>query len=125
MRDIPMKPERVIARFNANAGRHLLCAFTGWAVFFILSAVFLPALDSHVKPPPLTLWNVVVITGVLKLYTAIAIPTYLYQSWLTLPTAPNKTVYGLWIGLESLLLVGMELGAVYLLLHMVYGIWPR
>ena len=117
-----MKPRHVIAHFKANAGRHLLCAFIGWAVFLYLSAVVLPPLDSHPKPPPLTLWNVIAITGLLTLYTAIAIAAYLYQSWLKFPTVPNKTVYGIWSGLESLLLLGMELGAVYLLLNMVYGI---
>jgi len=64
-------------------------------------------------------------TGLLTLYTAITIPAYLYQLGLKLPTVPNKAIYGLWIGLESLLLLAMELWAVYVLINMVYGIQSR
>jgi len=68
------------------------------------------------------LWSVIAITGLLTLYTAFAVPAYLYQSWLKLASARNRTAYGLWIGLESLLLLALTFGAVYLLLSMVHGI---
>lgn len=83
--------------------------------------MLLSPLDSHVTPRPLTLWTVITITALLTICTGIAVPAYLYQSWLKLPTVPNKTVYGLWIGLESLLLLAVEFGAVYLVVNMLYG----
>jgi len=52
----------------------------------------------------------------LALLSAIIVPAYLYQSWLKLPTAPNKLVYGLWIAFETLLLIAVPVWLFVLLL---------
>jgi len=120
-----MKPRGPEAQRKTTPGRRLLYAFIAWGVFLYFLAVLPPPLDSHVKPPPLTLWSVVTISALLTVYTVIAVAAYLYQSWLKLPTLPNKTAYGLWIGLESLLLLAMGLGAIYLVLNMLCGLTFR
>jgi hypothetical protein len=43
----------------------------------------------------------------------IVIPAYVYRSWLRLPTVPNRTAYGLWVGLESLLLLAVPIGLAF------------
>jgi hypothetical protein len=116
-----MKPRGAEPHRKTTPGRHLLYVFIGWGFFLCFLSVLAPPLDSRVEPPPLVLWSIIAITALLTPYTAVAVPAYLYQSWLKLPTVPNRTAYGLWIGLESLLLLATEFGAIYLLLYMLYG----
>ena len=73
-------------------------------------------MDSHLQPAPLVYCSFVTLAVLLALPTAIVIPAYVYQSWLRLPTVPNRTVYGLWLGLESLLLVGVPIWLAFLFL---------
>ncbi len=120
-----MELRRAEAPLTTTPGRHLLFAFIGWGVFLYYLAVFLPPVDSYVLPSRLLLWSVVSGTALLTLYTSVAISIYLYQSWLKWPTVPNKVSYGVWVGLECLVLLVVEYGAVYLLLNMLYGIQYR
>jgi hypothetical protein len=121
-----MKLNRPNAKGEPKPGRHLLYAFIGWGVFACTAAFVLPPTDSRVEPPPLTFWSIITITALLAIYTALAVPGYLRHAWLKLPTVPNKLAYGLWIGLESVVLVAIEFGALYLLIAMLFGImFPR
>ena len=117
-----MKLTRPEPQRKTTPGRHLLYAVIGWGAFLYTVAVLPPPLDSHIKPSPLGFWSILTATAFLTLYVAFAAAAYLYQSWSKLPTAPNKTWYGIWIGLESVLLVSLESMALYLLFHMVWGI---
>jgi len=119
----PRSAEKVpFSLAKSGTDKHLCFVLLGWFAFLVIAAVILSPVDSHVEPGPVTLWSIVTITALLTLYTGVAVPAYLYQSWLRLPTVPNKTAYGLWIGLESLLLLSVAAGAVYLLLNMLYGV---
>lgn len=99
-----------------GTGKQLGFVLLGWVVMLVVAASVLPPLDSHLQPAPLTYWSVVTLTILLAISTAIIVPGYLYQSWLKLPTAPNRTLYGLWLGLESLLLLAVPTGLAFLLL---------
>jgi len=95
---------------KVGTGKHLGFVLLAWAVFFLLAGWALPPLDSHLRPTPLVYWGVLTLTILLALSTVIVIPTYVYRAWLKLPTVPNKAAYGLWVGLESLLLLGLPVG---------------
>jgi hypothetical protein len=99
---------------NVGRGRHLGIVLLAWIIFFWLAACVLPPLDSHVKSSPLVFWIFLIVAVVLALSSVIVIPAYVYQSRLKLPTAPNRTLYGLWVGLESLIVVGLPI---------CFGVW--
>jgi len=99
-----------------GTGKHLGFVVLAWAVFFVLAAWVLPPLDSHQRPVPLVYWSVLTLAILLALPTVIVVPAYVYRSWLRLPTVPNRTAYGLWIGLESLLLLAVPVGLAFWLL---------
>jgi hypothetical protein len=94
---------------NVGRGKHLGFVLLAWIAFFLLSAWVLPPLDSHLKPTPLVFWSFASFAALLALPTAIIVPAYVYQSWLRLPTVPNRTMYGLWLGLESLILLAVPI----------------
>ena len=93
-----------------GTGKHLGFVLLAWTVFFLLAAWVLPPLDSPLQPTPLVYWSVLTLTTLLALPTVIVVPAYVYRSWLRLPTVPNRTAYGFWVGLESLLLLGVPMG---------------
>jgi hypothetical protein len=99
---------------EVGARKHLYIVLLAWVVFLLLAAWVLPPLDSHLRPPPLVGWSVVALFVLLALLTAVVAPAYLYRSWLKLPTAPNKTVYALWMGLETLLLLAVPIWLAFL-----------
>ena len=101
--------------FLAKVGResHLGFVAPAWAVFFALAAWVLPPLDSHQRPVPLVYWSVLILAILLVVPTVIVVPAYVYRSWLKLPTVPNRMAYGLWVGLESLLLLGVPMGLAF------------
>lgn len=104
-------------------GKHLGFVLLAWLVFFLLAAWVLPPLDSHLQPTPLVYRGVLTLTILLALSTMIVIPAYVYRSWLRLPTVPNRTAYGLWVGLESLLLLAVPIGLAFLFFTRLFG--PR
>jgi len=89
-----------------------------WAVFFLLAAWVLPPLDSRLQPTPLVYRSVLTLTIILALATVTVIPAYVYRAWLRLPTVPNRMAYGLWVGLENLLLLALPVG-------LAFWLWPR
>jgi len=91
-----------------GTGKHLGFVLLAWAVFFVLAWV-LPPLDSRLRPTPLVYWGVLTLTILLALPTVVVVPAYVYRSWLRLPTVPNRTAYGFWVGLESLPLLGVPM----------------
>jgi hypothetical protein len=101
------------ASTKVGTGKHLGFVMLAWAVFFVLAAWVLPPLDSHQRPVPLVYWSVLTLTILLALPTVVVVPAYVYRSWLKLPTVPNRTAYGLWIGLESLLLLAVPVGLAF------------
>lgn len=96
-----------------GTGKHLGFVLLSWAVFFLLAAWVLPPLDSRLQPTPLVYWSVLTVTILLALPTVVVVPAYVYRSWLKLLTVPNRTAYGLWVGLESLLLLGVPVGLAF------------
>lgn len=96
-----------------GTGKHLGFVLLSWAVFFLLAAWVLPPFDSRLQPTPLVYRSVLTLTILLALPTVIVVPAYVYRSWLRLPTVPNRTAYGLWVGLESLLLLGVPVGLAF------------
>ena len=101
---------------RVGRARHLYILLLVWAVFLLLAACVLPPLDSRLPPSPLVGWSMVALTVLLALLSAIIVPAYLYLSWLKLPTVPNKTAYGLWMGFETLLLLGVPIWLAFSLL---------
>jgi hypothetical protein len=85
-------------------------------VVVLLAAWVLPPLDSHLQPTPLVYSGVVTLAILLAVPTVIVVPAYVCRSWLRLPTVPNRTAYGLWVSLESLLLLGVPMGLAFLFL---------
>lgn len=108
---------------RVGTGRNLGFVVVAWAVFFVLAAWLLPPLDSHLQPTPVVYWSVVTLAILLTLSTVIVVPAYVYRSWLRLPTVPNRTAYGFWIGLESLLLLAVPIGLAFLFFTRLFG--PR
>jgi hypothetical protein len=106
-----------------GTGKHLGFVLLSWAVFFVLAAWVLPPLDSRLQPTPLVYWSVLTLAILLTLSTVIVVPAYVYRSWLRLPTVPNRTAYGFWIGLESLLLLAVPIGLAFLFFTRLFG--PR
>jgi MFS-type transporter involved in bile tolerance (Atg22 family) len=96
-----------------GTGKHLGLVLLAWAVFFLLAAWMLPPLDSRLQPTPLVYWSVLTLTILLALPTVVVVPAYVYRSWLKLPSVPNRTAYGLWVGLESLLLLAVPVGLAF------------
>lgn len=96
-----------------GTGKHLGFVLLAWAVFLVLAAWVLPPLDSRLQPTPLVYRGVLTLTILLALATVIVIPAYVYRSWLRLSTVPNRTAYGLWVGLESLLLLAVPVGLAF------------
>ncbi len=96
-----------------GTGKHLGFVLLAWAVFFLLAAWVLPPLDSRLQPTPLVYRSVLSLTILLALATVIVIPAYVYRAWLRLPTVPNRTAYGLWVGFESLLLLAVPIGLAF------------
>lgn len=92
-----------------GTARNLGFVLLAWFLLLGWVASAFPPLDSHLKPGPLVFWSFMILAVPLALLTVIFILAYLYQSWLMLPTAPNKIVYGLWLGFETLLLLGVPL----------------
>jgi hypothetical protein len=99
-----------------GTGKHLGFVLLSWAVFFLLAAWVLPPLDSRLQPTPLVYWSVLTLTILLALPTAVVVPAYVYRSWLKLPTVPNRAAYGVWVSLESLLLLALPVGLAFWLL---------
>ena len=66
-----------------------------------------------------------ILAVLLALPTVIIIPAYVYQLWLRLPTVPNRTAYGLWAGLESLLLLTVPIGLAFLFFAKFLSSWIR
>ncbi len=102
----------------ARIGRakHLYILLLAWLVFPVPAALILPPLDSRQQSPPLVVWSCFALIVLLALVSAVIVPSYLYQSWSKLPSVPNKRVYGLWIGFETLLLLGVPMWLVLSLL---------
>ena len=96
-----------------GTGKHLGFVLLALAVFFLLAAWVLPPLDSRLQPTPLVYWGVLTLTILLALSTVIVIPAYVYRAWLRFPTVPNRAAYGLWVGLESLLLLALPVGLAF------------
>ena len=90
-----------------SKGGRLLIVLAGWASSFVLAAIVLPPLDSHIAPKPAAYWSILALVAVLTLCSLIAIPAYLLQQWRRLPTVPNRAAYGIWLGFESMLLVAI------------------
>jgi len=99
-----------------GTGKHLGLVLLAWAVFFLLAAWVLPPLDSRLQPTPLEYQSVLTLTILLAVPTVIVIPAYVYRAWLRFPTVPNRAAYGLWVGLESLLLLALPVGLAFWLL---------
>ena len=99
-----------------GTGKHLGFVLLAWFVFFVLAAIVLPPVDSHLQPAAPLWWSLLTVAVLLAVSTVIVIPAYVYQSWLRLPTVPNRTAYGLWVGLESLLLLAVPVGLAFWLL---------
>ena len=76
-------------------GLLILC---GW--FFILwsAAVILPPAESRFSARHVLL---LLVTAAWLLLTAVRLVLYLYRGWLRFPRMPNKTCYGVWLGLET------------------------
>ena len=102
---------------KSSAEKHLLFAFLGWIVVSVFSLWFLPPLDSHAQPRPLTFWSIVTITAVVAIYTAISVAAYFYQSWRRFPTVPNRISYGLWMGFESLVFLAILILIWFVFIH--------
>src|SRR5271169_1635135 len=100
---------------KVGTGKLLGIVLLGWFVFFASAAWVLPPLDSHLQATPPVFWGLLTFAVLLAVPTVIVIPAYVYRSWLRLPTVPNKTAYGLWVGLESLLLLAVPIGLGFLL----------
>jgi hypothetical protein len=96
-----------------GTGKHLGFVVLAWAVFLLLAAWVLPPLDSHLRPTPMMYWSVLTLTILLALPTVIVIPAYVYRAWLRFPTVPNRAAYGLWVSLESLLLLALPVGLAF------------
>lgn len=94
---------------KVGTGRNLGFVLLAWFVLLWWAAWAFPPLDSHPKPGPLVFWSFMILAVPLALLTVIFVLAYLYQSWLMLPTARNKIVYGLWLGFETLLLLGVPI----------------
>ena len=99
-----------------GTGKHLGFVLLAWAAFFLLAAWVLPPLDSHVRPTPMVYRSVLTLTILLALPTVIVIPAYVYRAWLRFATVPNKAAYGVWVSLESLLLLALPVGLAFWLL---------
>lgn len=96
-----------------GTGKHLGFVLLAWAVFLLLAAWVLPPLDSHLRPTPVVYRSVLALTILLAVPTVIVIPAYVYRAWLRFPTVPNRAAYGLWVGLESLLLLALPVGFTF------------
>ena len=101
---------------KVGTGKILGIVLLGWFVFLALAASVLPPLDSHLQPTPPVFWGLLTFAVLLAILTVIVVPAYVYQSWLRLPTVPNGTAYGLWVGLESLFLLAVPVGLFFLFL---------
>ncbi len=106
---------------RVGTGKHLGFVLLAWAVFLVLEAWVLPPLDSHLRPAPLVYWSFVTLAVLLAVPTVIVVPAYVHRSWLRLPTVSNKTAYGLWVGLESLLLLAVPVALAFLFLSRFFS----
>jgi hypothetical protein len=89
-----------------GTGRNLGFLLFAWFAFLWWTAWAFPPLDSRLEAGPLTSWAFIIVAIPLALLTTITILAYLYQSWLMLTGAPNKTLHALWLGFVTLLLLG-------------------
>ena len=97
-----------------GTGKHLGFVLLAWFAFFVLAAIVLPPVDSHLQPAAPLWWSLLAVAVLLAVPTVIVIPAYVYQSWLRLPTVPNRTTYGLWVAFESLLLLAVPIVLAFL-----------
>jgi len=88
---------------NVGTGKYMLFVVLAWAMFFLLAALVLPPIDSHLRPALSVYRGFLSVAVLLAVPTVIVAPAYVYRAWLRLPTVPNRTAYGLWLGFESVL----------------------
>jgi hypothetical protein len=104
-----------------GTGKQLGFVLLAWVVFFLLAALVLPPLDSHLQPARLVYWSFVILAVLFILPTAIIVPAYVYQSWRRLPTVSNRAAYALWVSLESLLFLAILIWLVSLVIGALFG----
>jgi hypothetical protein len=79
----------------------------GWAVFLWCAAMVLPNLDSHTRAHPVVKAIIAVVYTLFLIGTPIALITYLNRAWRRATTVPNRTVYLIWMSLESIAGAGL------------------
>ncbi len=104
---------------KASAGRYLLYVLVGCGAWMCIAALLLPSMDSRAKPRPVVVWSTVAILALAALCTSAAILIYLYGSWRKFPTVSNKIAYGVWMIFESVILLGVEAGSIYVILYIL------
>jgi hypothetical protein len=97
---------------------HVLVVTIGWFLGLVLAAMFLPLGDFGIRPASGVIKSVLAALAVWTIYTAVAVPLYLYRAWLRAKVVPNKMEYMLWVSFETLCALALAGGiAYYVLLH--------
>lgn len=67
----------------------------------------LPNLDSRTRAHPVVGAIIAVVYALFLIGTPIALGNYFNQAWRRLGTVPNRTVYAIWMSLESIAGAGL------------------
>ncbi len=78
-----------------------------WGVFLWCAGLVLPNLDSHTRVHPAVKAVVAVVYALFLVGTPIALATYFNRAWRRVGTVSNRTVYVVWLSLESIAAAGL------------------
>lgn len=98
-----MRTERLTVRNVAIA----------WAVFSFAAAFFIPDLDSHTRWHPAVTITIAIGVTLFFIATPIALFRYFNRAWKRVNRVPNRTVYTVWLGLETIAGIGFVSFVIY------------